>query len=355
MWTQVRQLVRGLRPTHSSSVVAIFESADACNDDLGMVRKLQIRRSAYREEALIGTALAAAIDQIKPDVIHSHHVFCDVYLSWALSQVRIPAVRSVLGVTQTRWEDGGRHYRPDEWSNETAMRLMDAGRHFSLTMAVCHDVRRKLLGVGLADENLRVVYPGVSPAVAGDYVEDAVLRIGFLHRVEDVKGVDLIVPLLVLLRERGIEAEICFPRIGEKAEALVRQLGASGSAGFIRAFPPGSSVWEHAPKVQCLLLTSLSEGLPNVLLEAMTRKIPVVAWAVGGVPELITDGCNGVMASERTPIAFADAIQRLTNCSSEDRQRLISNAQRTVRSDFSEGAFLSMSSDVYSEAVGSVR
>jgi glycosyltransferase involved in cell wall biosynthesis len=61
-----------------------------------------------------------------------------------------------------------------------------------------------------------------------------------------------------------------------------------------------------------LLLTSKSEGLPLVLVQALQLGLPVVASNVGGVPDIILDGETGLLtAGPDDAVGFADAIQRL--------------------------------------------
>ena len=59
------------------------------------------------------------------------------------------------------------------------------------------------------------------------------------------------------------------------------------------------------------VLPSVSEGMPLTILEAMHARLPVVATAVGGVPELVLHGETGLLVPARSPAALAAALQRL--------------------------------------------
>ena len=67
-------------------------------------------------------------------------------------------------------------------------------------------------------------------------------------------------------------------------------------------------LWMNACDLLCL--PSLSEGLPNVALEATACGLPVVASRVGGVPEVVRDGVNGFLVAPSDPRALADALRR---------------------------------------------
>jgi glycosyltransferase involved in cell wall biosynthesis len=60
-----------------------------------------------------------------------------------------------------------------------------------------------------------------------------------------------------------------------------------------------------------MVLTSLEEGLPNVILEGMAAGLPVIATAVGGNPELVVDGVTGILIQSGDPNALAEGILRL--------------------------------------------
>ncbi len=78
---------------------------------------------------------------------------------------------------------------------------------------------------------------------------------------------------------------------------------------------------------------SLSEGLGNAFLEAMTAGIPVIATPVGGIPDFLTDGETGIFCEPNNPESIVRAIMRLEDI--ELRNRIISNAQSMVRNTYS--------------------
>jgi glycosyltransferase involved in cell wall biosynthesis len=78
------------------------------------------------------------------------------------------------------------------------------------------------------------------------------------------------------------------------------------------------------------VLNSTYEGFPHVVLEAMSVGLPVVATAVGGTPELVRDGENGLLIAPNANGALSKTLMKLVT-SSEGRQRLAAGAQQTMQ------------------------
>lgn len=101
-------------------------------------------------------------------------------------------------------------------------------------------------------------------------------------------------------------------------------------------------------KARVFVLASASEGLPNVLLEAMACALPVVGTRVGGIPELIEDNLNGLLAAPADPESLAVHLVRLLG-DHEACTRLGRAGRERAVSDYSHITMVSQHENVYTK------
>lgn len=119
----------------------------------------------------------------------------------------------------------------------------------------------------------------------------------------------------------------------EVADDVRRRIQAGAGAGRIALAGFRDDVPRLLRRFDVFCLTSTSEGTPNAIIEAMAAGRPVVATAVGGVPELVQDGVTGLLVRSGESSAMAEAISRLL-----DDPPLASRLGEAGRRRF-EGAF----------------
>jgi glycosyltransferase involved in cell wall biosynthesis len=163
------------------------------------------------------------------------------------------------------------------------------------------------------------------------------LRLLYLGRLVREKGVYELIEGLQLARRQGVAAELILAGDGPEAAGLGRAAAQRGLAqvGFVGPVRGADKIallsWADA-----LVLPSYAEGLPYALLESMAAGVPAIASRVGAIPDVVSDGVNGVLLEPRAPAAIAAAISRL----SMDRvalARMSAASRATVAAHYSIG------------------
>lgn len=152
--------------------------------------------------------------------------------------------------------------------------------------------------------------------------------VGIVAKLSPVKGHDHFLRAAARIRER--RDDVSFLVVGDgplrvELESLTAELGLTDAVRFV-------GVRENIPEVLGLMdvfvLSSLSEGAPNVILEAMAAGVPVVASNVGGVPDVVRDRETGRLVEPGDPDALADAV--LDILSDETRAGLMGRLAQNI-------------------------
>ena len=134
--------------------------------------------------------------------------------------------------------------------------------------------------------------------------------LGSIGRLSDEKGFNFLIEALHALRQRGADVRLVIIGEGSQRPFLEKQISALGLDDYV--FLPGY-VRNAKQMISCFdvfVIPSLTEGLPISLLEAMQAQVPVVATAVGGMPEVLDHGRAGVLVDPGEPISLADEIMK---------------------------------------------
>jgi glycosyltransferase involved in cell wall biosynthesis len=194
--------------------------------------------------------------------------------------------------------------------------------HTTRLIAVGPQVRDDLVALGVAGpEKFSVIRLGIdldARVLAGEGRSD--LRrlfgvpaerfvVGWIGRMTAIKRVPDVLAAFANLRARGIEATLCLVGDGperEPAERLAHELGIGRDVlfvGYQRDVAPYYSFFD------ALVLASANEGTPVVAIEALAAETPVVSTRVGGVPDVVTEGEDGLLVDPGDVAALAGALE----------------------------------------------
>ena len=236
------------------------------------------------------------------------------------------------------------------------------GRFTDLSIAVSQGVRDYLLAqVGLDPAKVRVVTNGVDIAAIEAARPGPLVRrelglpeaspvIGLVGRLDHWgKGHKELFEAMARLRpEYPLHALIVGGgRRIDEVQALAASLGLAGQVHFLG---PRRDVPDLLNAMDIFVLPSHSEGVSLALLEAMAAGLPVIATAVGGLPELVTDGKTGLLIPPRDADALARALNRLLSDPALAKQ-LGTNARAHVREHFSLDRLRREINEIYAELV----
>ena len=165
------------------------------------------------------------------------------------------------------------------------------------------------------------------------------VRVLTVSRIDPRKGLRVLPDVVQQLQARGLSVtlDIIGPAVGRPGEderaAIVDDAARLGVGADVRALGPvplDLLLPMYRDYDVFVLPTLPGEGIPRVLLEAMTAGLPIVTTRVAGIPSLVTQEMNGWLVDQPTADAVADAIARIIG-DAPLRRRLIANGYETAR------------------------
>ena len=159
----------------------------------------------------------------------------------------------------------------------------------------------------------------------------ALLTVGSLT---EQKGTIYLLQAMKLLREHGYKVVCFIAGQGDLKEILEQEAMRLGISETVHFLGYVVSSYQYLQLFDLFVLPSLWEGLPNVVIEAMASRVPVVATNVGGVHELITDGVTGFLCPPTDANAFAKKIEQAIDLPADVRAHILDAAYEHINRSF---------------------
>jgi glycosyltransferase involved in cell wall biosynthesis len=180
-------------------------------------------------------------------------------------------------------------------------------------------------------------------------VDPAVPVVGYFGRLEHGKGVDVLLDAATRLHSKLPATTVLFVGDGPLREALMARAAAAGLPACFAG--QRDDVPALLRLCTVVVLPSRQEAFGRVLIEAMATGVPVVATAVGGIPEVCVDGVTGLLVPPEDPDALAVAIA-LTLTDQAATASRVAAASADVRSRFDQAAHAARVQAVYARLLG---
>jgi colanic acid/amylovoran biosynthesis glycosyltransferase len=281
-----------------------------------------------------------AFHQISPllnadvDVVYFPWVLSvPTYIDW-FNKIQIPSVTSLRGSMVNVYPlhpiDGER----------TRQKLRQALAEVNVIHSVSQHIFEEARQYGAAPSKVHVIRPAVDTTIFSPLATKAPnqrLTIITTGSIMWRKGLEYALLAMRQLADAGLNFD--FQIIGdgpEKARILytITDLGLEDHITMLGKLPP-SSVRQHLQKADAFLLSSLSEGISNAVLEAMACGLPVVTTDCGGMREAVTDGVEGFVVPVRDPSTMAEKLSSLAQDPAL-RERMGKAARVRILKDFDQ-------------------
>ena len=182
-------------------------------------------------------------------------------------------------------------------------------------------------------------------------------RLLAVGRLVRTKGFDVLLTSLARLRREGFFCHLTLVGDGWRRRRLHAQMRRLRLTDMVDTpgFVPHDQLLEYMGTHDMLVVPSVvdptgdRDGIPNVIMEALSNRLPVIATDVAGISEVVRDGETGLLIEQRDPVALAAAIRRMT----EDRDKALRMAQtgkELVERMFDARANIRLLHDLYLEA-----
>jgi len=350
--TQVLELLAGLNRDDWSPRLCTLNLAD------GLARRLRDMEVPVQNLALRGAlrprtfeALRALVDRIREDRVRLVHGFLQHGNVVAALAARSASVRYLTSVRNLELSKRPAGILLGRWAHASAFAVTFNSRHVRDLVSHRESIPRaktRIIGNGVrpapddpvARERARSLWPvGASP------------RLLCPASLLPKKGHRYLLEALSLAVKEIPSIHLVMAGEGPERSALESRAREMGLAGSVRFAGYREDVRHLMSASDMVVLSSLEEGLPNVLLEAMAAGIPQVATSVGGTPEAVDEGVTGYLVPPRDPVLLAERIVRLAR--DGDRRAGMSKASKErVATRFAPERLAREHEALYAEALG---
>lgn len=161
--------------------------------------------------------------------------------------------------------------------------------------------------------------------------KDYLLFVGSLVPEKDPLG---LLDIFKFLLQTRPDLKLKFLGSGPLEEELRDKIKFEGLEERVEIIPNQSNIFPILSAAKMLCMPSKIEGLPGVILEAMYCEIPVIAYDVGGISEVVKNNETGWLVEERDSQAFINALSEALSTPSKNLNRIISNAKKLVKENY---------------------
>lgn len=261
--------------------------------------------------------LEALFGELRPDVVHTHSSKAGIVGRFAADRARVPRiVHTIHGMSFNRTQPWPirRLYqfleRRAAGLSDAIVTVADAMIEQAVAAGICSRKKLRTIYSGMEIERFTPTRYDRAAIRSGWGVADGHVVVGVVSRLFRRKGYEQLLPIMA--RAAARDARLRFVWVGDGAqrgeyEGQLRALGLRDKTTLTGLLPP-ERVPEMIAGFDVLAHASQWEGLPRAVVQALLMRVPAVAFAIDGTPEVVIDGRTGRLIPLNDLNCFADVL-----------------------------------------------
>ncbi|MDH3717921.1 MAG: glycosyltransferase, partial [Planctomycetota bacterium] len=323
-----RQFVNTLVHLPGARKIAVTLTADPAMEALGKLLPKDVRvfelGARARHLPLSVWKLARLLKEQQVDVVHTHMYWANLYGVLAARVAGVPVV-----VTSEHGKNPWKH-AGHRWVERTII-----SRWSDMRVCVSEDILRIRRDVErVPADKLMHIPNGTGIPAPAEYKDARPVVIGSVGRFIEAKDHLTLVRAAAHLRDANREIKLFLVGDGPLRPRLEQEIADLNLQAIVQLSGFQQNITDWLRRMDVFVMSSVREGQPVALLEAMAHGLPVVATRVGGIPDTVSERQEGLLVDASDPAALADALAQLVD-DPERRQALGTRARQRVVKDFS--------------------
>ena len=259
--------------------------------------------------------IRAMLHELQPDIVHTHLIHADLY-GWL--GAKLAWVKTIIA---SRHNDDNFRYHPITrlvsrvmwWLTDGGIAISSAIKSFVVNVEGARADKVDVVRYGMdycwiPDAEIAAVYHSLRDELG---LSQNTVILGMVNRLVEQKGIPYALQAFQVILSQFPDVHLVIAGDGDGATTLRKQADHLGISSNVHWLGWRSDAQALMGAFDVFLLPSLWEGFGLVLLEAMARRLPIVASSVSAIPEVVAHGENGLLIPPRDVDALVDAIQVL--------------------------------------------
>lgn len=325
-------LLKGLLKYNDMVISCILLNSGRLADDLrGLIPYVQVYEESKMPFPLILWKTIKFIDSFQPDIIHAHR-YKENILAFLATRAK-----KMTKLVSTRHGLPELNVSGSSIKTKTISRIDSffLSKGFHAVVAVSQEGKKFMIKEGCSEEKVKLIPNGIEiPDNSLKERRNEKFVIGSAGRLYPIKDYPLMIEVARETMKR--KRDIIFKLAGDGPEKdrlsfyiqkykLEKNFKMEGYVSNMKNF---------YKELDLFISTSVHEGIPISVLEAMAFELPIIAPLVGGLPEIIEDGVHGYLINSRNPVDFAERCETLYK-DEELRIKMGKASRKRVEDEFS--------------------